>query len=219
MKKIFYVLFIFLLSTKVVYATKIYDITMDITLDRNGTATIVEKWDADVTEGTEGWHPYYNIGKSEIRVLEASMDNKPYTIINDWKEKSSMREKAYKAGIYSPESGEYDIVFGVSSYGRHKYVITYQISNFVVNLEDADMIYWQLFPYDFSAEPKNVSIRVHGYYTYPDTLDVWGYGKKGAPCYVSNGVIHFESDGSMNSDEYFVLSISRTHFSRMERHI
>ena len=67
------------------------------------------------------------------------------------------------------------------------------------------MIYWQLFPYDFSAEPKNVSVTVHGYYSYPDTLEVWGYGKKGAPCYVANGAIHFESDGSMNSKEYFVL--------------
>ena len=52
-----------------VYASSIDTIDMDIKLDENGTATITETWKANVTQGTEGWHPYYNLGNSEISVI------------------------------------------------------------------------------------------------------------------------------------------------------
>ena len=31
----------------------------------------------------------------------------------------------------------------------------------VGTLEDADMIYWTLLPYDFSAQPSNVYIKIY----------------------------------------------------------
>jgi hypothetical protein len=96
---------------------------MDIYVDNNGTATITETWDATVTEGTEGWHPYYNIDSSEIYDVMVKMDGQEFTTLNDWNEHSSLSEKAYKAGLYYPESNEVDVVFGISSYGTHKYAL------------------------------------------------------------------------------------------------
>lgn len=204
MKKI--ILFISLLIFPFfVNASTISKIDMDIVLSSNGKAIVTETWDANVNQGTEGWHPYYNIGESKINVLSASMDGKSYQIVDSWNENSSLSSKSYKAGIYKPDSNETDVVFGITEYGKHTYVIKYEITNFVSNLSDADMVYWQLFPYDFSAEPDNVTIKISGPYKYPDTLDVWGFGMYDAPCYVKDGAIYMTSDGRINSSEYLTI--------------
>ena len=211
MKKIKLVLFsllCFMFSITMVNATSISSIDMDITLSKDGTAVVTETWKANVTQGTEGWHPYYNLGKSEITVLSASMDGEVYQVVDTWNENAGILGKAHKAGIYKPSSSETDVVFGVTSHGNHTYQFTYQITNFVSNLEDADMVYWQLFPYDFSAQPKSVKIRVSGPYTYPDTLDVWGFGKYGALCYVKDGVIYMDTDGKkISKSDYLTLLV------------
>ncbi len=204
MKKI--ILFISLLIFPFfVNASTISKIDMDIVLSSNGKAIVTETWDANVNQGTEGWHPYYNIGESKINVLSASMDGKSYQIVDSWNENSSLSSKSYKAGIYKPDSNETDVVFGITEYGKHTYVIKYEITNFISNLSDADMIYWTLFPYDFSAQPDNVTIKISGPYKYPDTLDVWGFGMYDAPCYVKDGAIYMTSDGRINSSEYLTL--------------
>ena len=207
MKKIilfFLLLFSFILS---VDASSISNIDMDIYVDNNGVATITETWNANVTEGTEGWHPYYNIGMSEIYDVNVKMDGKSFSTVSEWDEHASMDDKAYKAGLYYPDSNETDIVFGISSYGVHKYVIQYKISNFVSTTSDADIIYWNLMPYDFSAEPGNVTIKIYSDFKYSDSLDVWGYGKYGAPCYVYDGRIEMTSDGILNSSEYLTILV------------
>ena len=198
----------FSLMISVNASTSIDDIRFDIKVDELGKATITETWDCAVYEGTEGWHPYYNLGESNIRVVSASMDGKEYTVVDDWDEDSTLYDKAYKAGLYSPDSGEIDVVFGVSSYGEHVYTVTYEITNFVVGLNDADMIYWTLFPSNFSAAPGNVSITISSDKGFPDTVDVWGFGKKGAPCYVKDGKIEMTSDNqSVSSNEYMTILV------------
>ena len=49
------------------------------------------------------------------------------------------------------------------------------------------MIYWTLFPYDYNPSPERVYIKIYSDFKYADTLDVWGYGKYGAPTYVYDG--------------------------------
>ena len=131
MKKLLTILAVFLISMSIVKVNTISNIDMDIYVDIEGTATVTETWKANVREGTEGWHPYFNIGNSNITLIEASMDDKQYTILDDWNENSSLSDKAYKAGLYYPESNEVDICFGITNYGTHTYKIKYTISNFV----------------------------------------------------------------------------------------
>ena len=207
MRKLLFTIILLFSSIVVVNASSISKIDMDIYVNGDGVATITEKWNATVTEGTEGWHPYYNIGSSEIYDVKVSMDGKNYTTIDSWNENSSLNDKAFKAGIYYPESNEVDVVFGISSYGTHEYVIEYKISNFVSTTNDYDMIYWNLIPYDFSAEPDDVFIRIYSDFKYEDTLDVWGYGKYGAPCYVYDGKIEMTSDGVLKSSEYLTVLV------------
>ena len=205
MKKILVGILCFFSSIMIVNASSIDEIKMDIYIDEDGTATITETWNAYVNQGTEGWHPYFDIGESEIEVIEASMDGKEYEIESYWNEQASLSGKAYKAGTYRVDSRELDVVFGVTDYGRHEYQVTYKITNFVSTLTDADVIYWQLMPYDFSTEPGNVIITISSFFEIPDSVDVWGYGKSGAPCYVADGKIHFTSDERLRKDEYLTI--------------
>ena len=208
MKRLLLFVIMLFSSIMVVDATSIRDIDMDIFVDTYGNATVVETWAVYVDQGSEGWHPYYNLESSVISDLEVSMDGVKYTTIDNWDIDGSMSDKAYKAGIYYVDSNEVDICFGISSYGNHKYRLEYKISNFVSTVNDADMIYWNLFPSDFSAEPGNVDITIYSDFRYADTLDVWGYGKYGAPCYVYDGKIEMTSDGKrVNSNEYMTILV------------
>ena len=208
MKKILLFVLLLLGPIMVVDASSISNIDMDVFVDMYGNATITETWDAYIDQGTEGWHPYYNLGSSEITDLEVTMDGKEFTTVSDWNIDGSLSDKAYKAGIYYSSNDEVDICFGISDYGNHEYVIKYRISNFVSTIEDADMIYWNLFPNGFSAEPSNVYIRIYSDFRYEDTLDVCGYGKYGAPCYLYDGKIEMTSDGSrVTSDEYMTILV------------
>lgn len=207
MKKLIFGVILFLTFIGGVYANEISNIDMDIFIDKQGNALVTETWNAYVTSGTEGWHPYYNLGNSVISDVSASMDGKDFETVEDWNIDSSLSEKANKASLYYPSSDEVDVVFGITSYGNHVYTIKYTISNFVSTTSDADIVYWNLFPKDFSANPSNVSIVIRSYFEFSDTLDVWGYGKYGAPCYVYDGRIEMTSDGSLSSSEYLTILV------------
>ncbi len=204
MKKILFAFICFFLSISTVKAFSIDYIDMNITLDENGTATINETWKAYVSDGSEIYHPYYNIDNSDIEVLSASMDGEDYLIVDSWNESGNLSDKAYKAGIYPNEHDGYDVVVGKTTYGTHIYSFTYQIRDFISTTSDSDMLYWTLVPSDFNVT-ENVTIKITGPYEYPDTLDVWGYGMYGAPCYVKDGAIYMTSDGPKSSGNALIL--------------
>ncbi len=59
-------------------ASSISNIKMDIYIDDNGTAHVTEIWSANITEGTEGYKPYYNLGNSTITNFTVTENGKTY---------------------------------------------------------------------------------------------------------------------------------------------
>lgn len=206
MKKFFLGLVLFLFPAFIVNANSISNINMDIYVAKDGSATITERWTAEVNSGTEGYHPYFNLGDARISLLSASMDGKEYTIDFNWNINKSLKEKQMKAGIYYT-GDEVDICFGLTSYGSHLYEIKYKIDGFVAATTDADMIYWTLMPQNFSAAPNRVHIKIYSDERYSDTLDVWGYGQYGAYAYVYDGYIEMETNDRLSSSEYLTLLV------------
>ena len=80
MKKTIKILFVFLFTFALfsignkVEANSIQSISMDIFVDDNGNANVTEVWKCNVTQGTEVYHPYYNLGNSVIKDLTASFN-------------------------------------------------------------------------------------------------------------------------------------------------
>ena len=209
MKKIayFFMLIILFFSIENVDASNTVSyISMDIYIDSNGTAHVRETWDAYLDQGTEGYKPYYNIGNSEIQNFRVSDNGKLYANIGTWNTNASFQNKAYKNGINYISNG-LELCFGISTYGSHKYVLEYDITNFVEGLNDADVVYWNLMPYDFSASPNSVYIKIYADEPFKDDLDVWGYGNYGGYAYVYDGYIEMSTDGALSSDEYMTILV------------
>ncbi len=209
MKKIFNYVFLLIVLCAfplIVHANEIENIDMDIYVDDNGTAHITEKWTANLNAGTEGYKPYYNIGNANITNFKVSENGKEYEFKNTWNTSGTLSDKAYKNGINYIDKG-LELCWGISSYGKHNYTLTYNIEGFVSTLSDADMVYWQLIPYELSSKPSNVHIKIYSNDKYSNDLPVWGYGKYGATAYVYDGYIEMNSEGELDSNEYMTILV------------
>ena len=207
MKKIIklFILSWIIFFTYSVKASNLSSISMNIYIDKYGNAHVTEVWDAKLTSGTEGYKPYYNLGDSKITDFKVMMDNKDFVFQNYWNVNASFDSKAYKNGINKISNG-IELCFGISEYGRHNYVLSYTITNFVHQLNDSQMVYFSLIPYDLSSKPNNVYIKIYSDFRYSDTLDVWGYGYNGY-AYVYDGYIEMSTKNDLDSDEYMVVLI------------
>ena len=187
-----------------VQANSISSISMDIYVDKSGNAEVTEIWNCSTNQGTEVYHPYYNLGNSKITNLRVFDNAKQYTALSSWDTDKSFNEKAYKCGINTIYNGV-ELCWGISKYGSNKYTVKYNISNFVSQLTDSQMMYWTLIPYDFSNSIGSVKIKVYADTKFADTIDVWGYGNYGGLCYVNNGAIFMQSNGSLETSEYMTF--------------
>ncbi len=195
-------MFLFFIFIGNVNANTLNSVKMDIFVDDNGDANVTEVWDYTVNSGTENYHSFKNIGNSEFTNLRVSDENTNYTFLSSWNINASFDDKAYKCGINKVSDGV-ELCWGISSYGRHTYTISYTITSFVSELNDSQMIYWELIP---SGNTKgSVYIKIHSNFDYDFETPVWGYGNYGGTCYVYDGYIEMQSDGKLDSDEYMTI--------------
>lgn len=212
MKKILKIFLIFLFAVilfslgKGVEANSIQKISMDIFIKENGDAQITEVWNCSATQGTEVYHPYYNLGNSEIKDLTVREGSTKYTTLSRWNTSGTLSSKAQKCGLNKISNGV-EICWGISSYGSHTYTVKYTITNFVSELTDSQMVYWTLIPYEFSNSIGQVYIKIHTNFKIADTTDVWGYGNYGGTAYVYNGYIEMQSDGRLSTNEYMTILV------------
>ena len=210
MKKTFKIFFLVLLFLAVfalfgnVKANSISKILMYIYVDSAGTAHVTETWKCSASEGTEIYHPYYNLGNSQIQNFSVTEGNSTYETLSYWKTSGSLSSKAYKCGINRISNGV-ELCWGISKYGTHTYIAKYDITNFVSELSDGNqMIYWTLIPYDFSNSIGDVYIKIYTDFNMPQNIDVWGYGNTGY-AYVYNGYIEMDSNGRLPSSNYLTI--------------
>lgn len=197
-------MFLFFIFIGNVNANTLNSVKMDIFVDDNGDANVTEVWDYTVNSGTENYHSFKNIGNSEFTNLRVSDENTNYTFLSSWNINASFDDKAYKCGINKVSDGV-ELCWGISSYGRHTYTISYTITSFVSELNDSQMIYWELIP---SGNSKgSVYIKIHSNFNYDFETPVWGYGNYGGTCYVYDGYIEMQSDGKLDSDEYMTILV------------
>ena len=213
MKNIKYLLafvLLFICSISVVSASnKLNKISMDIFVDDEGNAHITEVWNAKLSEGTEGYHPYYNLGNSYISDFSVTDDSgTTYTYNDSWNIKSSFDTKKYTNGIYK-DGNEVDLCWGISKYGSRVYTLKYTINNFIYNTSDGTQIlFWQLIPYDMKPKPNDVYIKIYGSKAFESTLDVWGYGNYGGTAYVYDGYIEMQPPkNGLKSDDYMTILV------------
>lgn len=192
--------------TKTVQANSIEKISMDIYINKNGNAIVTEVWSCQASSGTEIYHPYYNLGNSKITNLTVSDSGTTYQTLSNWSTSGSLQSKAQKCGIHNLSNGV-ELCWGISSYGFHTYTVRYTITNFIADLNDYQMIYWTLIPYDFSNHIGNAYIKIHADEAFPNNTPIWGYGNYGGTAYAYDGYIEMQSKNGLDADEYMTILV------------
>ena len=200
MKKKIAVFFIMMLIMPIsALADTIYSVNMDINILEDGTANVKEIWNVKADSGSEWYKTMYELNNSELTNYKVTMDGKELSY-KDWNVNETMTEKSGYYGINYNSKG-IELCFGKSDYQRHTFVVSYTLSNYVFNTSDSQVLAWVIIP---KTDVNYFSAEISSYYSFPDTLDVWGYGYKGY-AYVENGVIKISTESVLNNDYVSVL--------------
>lgn len=183
--------------------TRVNSIDINCQIDQNGTATFVEKWDMDVSEGTEGYKIFNGMSDQPLKLIGVTDDRgKTYTNIGSWDSDLSKEYKTNKCGLIR-DGGHYELCFGLGDYGRRSYTMTYQIDHFVNQYEDQQGINYA-FISDMALNVGNVTIRVSGITPYSkDNAKIWAFGYSGSVNF-DNGSVVLNTD-SLNSNKMQLL--------------
>ena len=183
--------------------TRVNSIDINCQIDQNGTATFVEKWDMDVSEGTEGYKIFNGMSDQPLKLIGVTDDRgKTYTNIGSWDSDLSKEYKTNKCGLIR-DGGHYELCFGLGDYGSRSYTMTYQIDHFVNQYEDQQGINYA-FISDMALNVGRVTIRVSGITPYSkDDAKIWAFGYSGSVNF-DNGSVVLNTD-SLNSNKMQLL--------------
>ncbi len=174
---------------------EINDIDINVSLQDDGSARIVEVWNVIVASGTEWYLVRDNLGDIRISDLSVSDETgRQFYYEGEWDVNRSIGEKEGRCGIVSKSNG-CEICWGVGTYGYHLFTVTYTMSNTVKALTDYDVFHMQLVSPGLSARPKHcrVTIRKDGTPFTDDNCSIWGFGFNGQ-INLAGGAIVAESD-------------------------
>jgi len=199
MKKIFlFILFLLMISPMYVRADHMYSIDVNVYVEKNGSAHITEVWDVQADGGTEWCKILDNLENSKVTDFNVTMDEKEMKSM-EWKSGGSLKSKAGHYGINYTNSG-IELCFGKTDMERHIFSFSYNVSDYVVNTEDSQVIYHVLSP---EVTVDTFFADIITYYAIPNDLEVWGFGQEGNSN-VDNGRIVI-SNYDRNNNQYVTL--------------
>lgn len=217
-RKIFLAIVLFILCLPVtnVHASAniLNNITMNIFINQDGSATIDETWTGGFYEGTEIYKAWYNMRGSTVSDLSVVDETGKLYQTVDWDIDASFEEKKDKCGIIENEKG-YELCVGIGSYGRHSYTMTYTIHDFIVQYEGSQGFNYRLISDGMDPSPLSVDITISSKRGFTaENTRIYGYGYKGSVEFDGNGNIVMNCNGLMNymnilsecSDQGFVTN-------------
>ncbi|NMB36762.1 MAG: DUF2207 domain-containing protein [Bacteroidales bacterium] len=188
----------------------IRDINITYILTPEGHAKVTEVWDVTVTSGTEWYLVKSNMVTANSITDLAVTDETGLNFINEgeWDIDRSLGKKAGKCGIVHKGSNDYELCWGVGSYGDHIFTVHYTINNFVLSMEDYDAIHFQFISPNLSSAPEHakVTIRYQDDLYQLDTSNtrVWGFGYEGT-CEFIDGAIVAESGKPFRTNSSVII--------------
>lgn len=187
----------------------IHSVEIHVDLLENGDAQIWELWDVTVTSGTE-WYLSLN-GMGDMPVSDLSVADEtgtPYKNIGQWDVGRSLSEKANTCGIVEKENAGYELCWGVGSYGRHEFFVSYTISGLVKHYEDAAGFNHTFLSKGLSAPVDTASVTLYcpGRILDESNAAFWAFGFEGTIERVQ-GNIHAQSDKRITKKEGMILLV------------
>ncbi len=178
---------------------KIYRIDMQVNLNENGDADITEIWDVRAASGSEWYKQLYNMGNEKVSNFKVYMDD---ILLNnkEWNVNESMVQKSGYYGINTVSEG-IELCFGKGDMNRHIFKLTYNLSNIIFNVSDAQVLYQTFLPKVFV---DNFTVTINSFSSISSNLEIWKYGYEGY-AYVKNGRIEMFNNDKPLYNEYAAL--------------
>lgn len=205
-------------------AQAIYDIETLVELDEQGNAHIYQRWDVEVTSGTEWYIPISNLGDMYIHdlfVMEKDLDGKEVVAVFEsdgrkWDSDRSRDAKKYRSGIIDKGSSGVELCWGQGDYGRHLWYIDYYADRMVKSYDDADGFIYQFVNDDLIARPQHIDLLVRkvdgkgeAVPLKKEDVKFWSFGFSGFNSFEDDGTIWFESDKPFEQRSWSVIVMCR----------
>ncbi len=184
---------------------RVYSLDINYLLQKDGSAVVTEVWDIDVAEGTEWYLPRNNMRDIEVKDFMVHDERwSQYIADESWDIDRSMEEKAGRCGINETDEG-IELCWGLGTYGRHCYTVTYTLTNAVQSLNDYDMFHFQTVNRKLSTAPDKVRTIIEVSDIQLDTTNtrLWGFGYEGT-AHLADGKAVFTSSEPFVSESSMI---------------
>lgn len=180
------------------------EVAIHVSINDDGSAHFTHYFLLEVYDGTEYYMEFTNIDFSMIEDVKVSEDGQQFELIDNWDLQASLEEKAFKAGMIPTNEG-LELSWGLGEYGRHEFVVEYVITNFIKQVDDAQMIYWEFVKQNSEPMPEKMTIEIEANEPFTrDNIQVWDADYPGKNELI-DGKIVVESDEPFTPDNYVLL--------------
>ena len=168
------------------------NISVDVVIRNNGSATITQQWQGTFNEGTEVYLPISDRDLI-IKNFKVSMNGREFLSADRWDVSASFQNKSFRSGINKTENGV-ELCFGISNYGENVYIFSYDVDPLVKAYPDADGFNFQFVNPNMSTTPTSVALRIgmeNGVPLSESNARIWGFGYEGDVRFADNYVVAF----------------------------
>lgn len=184
---------------------KLEDLKINVYINKDGSARIIEKRQAYLTEGTENYIVIGNLGDSKIKDFVVKEGDIVYEYKKDWDIDASREEKTYKNGIVETSSG-YELCWGIGEYGSHNYIVEYTVTNFVKEFQSRQGVFWRFINDMTNIPPQNVVVIIESHESFTkDNSNIWAFGYEGDINFENNKIVARSSRPFNNTDYLTIL--------------
>lgn len=185
---------------------RLEDLRINVFINKDGSARIIEKRQAYLTEGTENFIVIGNLGDSKIKDFVVKEGDIVYEYNKDWNIDASREEKTYRNGIVETSNG-YELCWGIGEYGSHNYVVEYTVTNFVKEFQNRQGVFWQFVNDMTNIPPQNVVVTIESHESFTnDNSNIWAFGYEGEINFENNKIVA-RSSRPFNNTNYLTILV------------
>lgn len=197
-----------LLAAQTLWAQRLLELDISVTLKEDGTARITEQRTMDVTDkGTECYIAIGNLGSMELSDFSVSEQGHSFRLTSLWSVDASREAKTDRYGLVTKPDG-YELCWGLGAPGHHVYNVSYRLSGLVQRYSDADGFVYMFVNPGIRPKPEHVRLTFYGP-SVPLTKDnckAWAFGFHGDVAFTDSGTVVISStEGLGDVDRVIVM--------------
>ena len=188
-------------------ATRVRDVKIVVTLNRDGSALVTETWDVHADQGTEWYLVKDNLDHIVLSDFSVTEEGQPFANIGNWDIHRSLAQKAGRCGVVRKSNG-CELCWGLGSMGDHRFTASYRLAGLVESFHEADGLHFQFVSPGLSAAPEQVEVELvpgPGVAAFSsENARIWAFGYSGTSAF-TDGTITARSDARFTERSSLIL--------------